>query len=82
MASAPQAHATVLAVDLLPGAGKEDLRRLLTVWTDDIRRLTQNRPTLSDPQPELAAPAAGLTITVGVGPRAVAPQPAVPRRSG
>ncbi|MFN8084338.1 MAG: Dyp-type peroxidase [Dermatophilaceae bacterium] len=72
VASAPQAHATVLAVDLLPGAGKEDLRRLLTVWTDDIRRLTQGRPTLSDPQPELAAPAAGLTITVGVGPRAVA----------
>ena len=53
VASAPQAHATLLALDLLPGAGKEDLRRLLTVWTDDIRRLTQGRPTLSDPQPEL-----------------------------
>ena len=71
MASAPQAHATVLAVDLLPGAGKEDLRRLLTVWTDDIRRLTQGRPTLSDPN-RARRPAAGLTITVGVGPRAVA----------
>ena len=72
VATTPQAHATVIALDLLPGAGKEDLRRLLTVWTDDIRRLTQGRPTLSDPQPELATPAAGLTITVGVGPRAVA----------
>lgn len=72
VATTPQAHATVLALDLLPGAGKEDLRRLLTVWTDDIRRLTQGRPTLGDPQPDLAAPAAGLTITVGVGPRAVA----------
>jgi dye decolorizing peroxidase len=71
VATPPQAHATFVAVDLVPGSGPEGLRRLLTLWTDDAARLTQGKPTLADPQPDLATPPAGLTITVGVGPGAV-----------
>jgi dye decolorizing peroxidase len=66
VATAPQAHVTFLGLDLAPGADRESLRRLLTVWTDDAARLASGRPTLADPQPDLAGPSARLTITVGV----------------
>lgn len=66
IATAPQAHVTFLGLDLVPGADRESLRRLLTVWTDDAARLTSGRPTLADAQPDLAGPSARLTVTVGV----------------
>lgn len=65
--TAPQAHATFLAFDLLPDAGREGLRRLLRQWTEDAGRLTRGVPALGDPQPDLAAPPARLTVTVGLG---------------
>ena len=63
----PPAHATLVALDLVPGADAGTVRRLLTVWTDDIERLTSGRGTLTDLEPELARVTAQLTVTVGVG---------------
>ncbi|HSO65373.1 MAG TPA: Dyp-type peroxidase [Ornithinibacter sp.] len=64
---APPAYAGVVALDLLPGADAATVRRVLTIWTDDIERLTSGRGTLTDLEPELAAVTAALTVTVGVG---------------
>lgn len=66
-----QPYAAFVAVDLARGAGRTELRRLLTIWSDDIERLMGGRPPLTDPEPELARHTAGLTVTVGVGPRPV-----------
>ncbi len=68
---APPAHATFVALDLEKGADADTVRRLLTVWTDDIERLMAGRGSLTDLEPELAAVTAQLTVTVGVGPRVV-----------
>ena len=68
---APPAHATFVALDLVDGADADTVRRLLTVWTDDIERLMAGRGTLTDLEPELAAVTAALTVTVGVGRRLV-----------
>ena len=68
----PPAHATFVALDLVHDAAASTVRRLLAVWTDDIERLMSGRGTLTDLEPELAAVTSGLTVTVGVGPRAVA----------
>lgn len=67
VATAAQAHAAWLAFDLLPGTDVDALRRLLRVWTDDAERLTQGRPPLGDPTPQLATTPARLTVTLGVG---------------
>ncbi|MFZ1286374.1 MAG: Dyp-type peroxidase, partial [Candidatus Phosphoribacter sp.] len=68
----PQGHATLLAVNLVPGTGRQGLRRLLRQWTTDASRLQRGIPTLGDPQPDLAGPASRLTITVGLGRGALA----------
>jgi dye decolorizing peroxidase len=67
----PQPHAAFVALDLAEGADRDAIRRLLTVWTDDIERLMAGRGPLTDLEPELAAVPASLTVTVGVGPRVV-----------
>lgn len=67
----PQAYGLFVAFDLVPGATKEALRRLMGLWTDDARRLTTGTPILGDTEPELASAPARLTMTVGVGPKAV-----------
>jgi dye decolorizing peroxidase len=67
----PQPHATFVAFDLTEGSDRDAVRRLLTVWTDDIERLMAGRGTLTDLEHELAAVAASLTVTVGVGPEVV-----------
>jgi dye decolorizing peroxidase len=66
---APPPAAAFVAFDLTDGADRDAVRRLLTVWTDDIERLMAGRATLTDLEPELAAVPASLTVTVGVGPR-------------
>jgi dye decolorizing peroxidase len=71
VATAPQAHALFLALDLAPrsGSGARDaLRAVLELWTSDAQRLTQGQPALADTEPELALRPARLTVTVGVGP--------------
>lgn len=67
----PQPYAAFVAFTLPAGTERDALRRLLTVWTDDIERLTSGRGTLTDLEGELAAVTARLTVTVGVGRRAV-----------
>ncbi|TMR22747.1 Dyp-type peroxidase [Nonomuraea zeae] len=68
VATAAQAHAVFLGLDLLPGTRKEAIVRLLQLLTDDAARLTQGRPALADTEPELTASPARLTITFGFGP--------------
>ena len=67
-----QAHALLLALDLLPGTDRDALRRLMRLLSDDAARLTQGRPALADTEPELAAAPARLTVTFGFGPGLVA----------
>ncbi len=67
----PPPHASFVAFDLREDADRDAVRRLLTVWTDDIERLTAGRGTLTDLEPELAAVPASLTVTVAVGARVV-----------
>lgn len=68
VATAPQAVGTFIAFDLSPGTDVAALRRLMLLWTEDGRRLTQGAPTLADTEPELALAPARLTVTVGFGP--------------
>lgn len=64
----PPAHTWFVALDLRDGVDRSGLTRLMTLWTDDIERLTGGRAPLADQERELAAVPASLTVTVGVGP--------------
>ncbi|KAB7745996.1 Dyp-type peroxidase [Nostocoides sp. F2B08] len=66
----PQAFAAWVALDLAPGSDRDTVRRLMSVWTDDIARLTAGRGTRTDLEPELAQRPSELTVTVGWGPGA------------
>ncbi|MCA1783696.1 MAG: Dyp-type peroxidase [Dermatophilaceae bacterium] len=68
----PQAFMTLVALDLADGADRDAVRRLMTVWTDDISRLMAGLGPLTDLEPELAARPSGLSVTVGWGPGAFA----------
>lgn len=72
IATAPQAHVLLIALDMKPGTRepRDALAAVLKLWTADAARLTQGRPALADTEPELAHRPARLTITVGLGPRA------------
>ncbi len=62
-----QANAAFLALDLKDDVDREALVRLMRLLTDDVERLSEGRPALADPQPELAVVPARLTVTVGFG---------------
>ncbi|HYO85337.1 MAG TPA: Dyp-type peroxidase [Dermatophilaceae bacterium] len=62
-----QANATFVALDLRDDVDREALVRLMRLLTDDVERLSEGRPALADPQPELAVVPARLTATVGYG---------------
>ncbi len=68
IATAAQAHALFIALDLVPGAGRDQLTAVLKLWSADAARLTQGVPALADTEPELALRPARLTVTVGLGP--------------
>lgn len=72
VATPAQAHATFVALDLLPDADRDALRRLMRILTDDAARLTQGVEALGDSEPELAVVPANLTVTFGFGPGFVA----------
>ena len=61
------AHATFVSLDLRPDVDRDALVRMMVLLTDDIDRLSQGKPALADPQPELATIPARLTVTVGYG---------------
>lgn len=69
--TAPQAHATLLALDLRPEVDRDGLRRLMQILSDDAARLTQGVEALADSEPELARVPARLTMTFGFGPELV-----------
>ncbi|WP_232679220.1 Dyp-type peroxidase [Nocardioides sp. R-C-SC26] len=69
VATPPQAHLSLLGLDLLPEVDGPALARLLRVLSDDIARLTAGQRALADTEPELATVPARLTVTVGIGPR-------------
>jgi dye decolorizing peroxidase len=62
-----QATATFVALDLRADVDREALVRFMRLITDDVARLSEGRPALADPQPELAGVPAQLTVTVGYG---------------
>ena len=64
----PQAHVTLVALDLRPEVDRDGLRRLMRLLTDDAARLTQGTAALADSEPELAHVPARLTVTFGFGP--------------
>ena len=66
--TAPQGFMSLTAFDLRDGVDRVRLGRLMRIWTDDISRLAEGRPGLTDTEPELAAHPARLTVTVGFGP--------------
>lgn len=68
VATAAQAHATFVALDLLEGVDRDGLRRLMRILTGDAARLTQGASALADSEPELAVVPARLTVTFGFGP--------------
>lgn len=70
VATAPQAHVLFVALDLKPGAGRDQLSAVLKLWSADAARLTQGIPALADTEPELGHRPARLTVTVGLGPAA------------
>ena len=67
IATPRQAHVTFIGLDLRREVNREALVRMMQLLTDDIVRLTQGRPALADPQPELADVPARLTVTAGFG---------------
>ncbi len=62
-----QPYATFVALDLKDDVDREALVRLMRLLTDDVERLSEGRPALADPQPELAGVPARLTVTIGYG---------------
>ncbi|TDQ49995.1 Dyp-type peroxidase [Actinorugispora endophytica] len=64
----PQAHANFVAFDLAADVDRERTRRLLTLLTDDVAKLSQGDAALADSEPELAYVPARLTVTFGFGP--------------
>ncbi len=69
VATAPQAFAAFVALELHPGGTRDAVRRLLRVLSADAAALTAGRAPLTDQEPWLAAHPARLTVTFGFGPR-------------
>jgi dye decolorizing peroxidase len=62
-----QAHTWFVGLDLREGQQVPDVRRLMSLWTDDAARLAAGRPALADLEGELATTPSRLTITLGLG---------------
>jgi dye decolorizing peroxidase len=59
---------TVTAFTLKSGVDKAGLGRLMRLWSEDVKALTQGTPATGDPAWELVSRPSSLTITVGFGP--------------
>ncbi|MBK0419284.1 Dyp-type peroxidase [Leucobacter sp. CSA1] len=64
----PAAHARYVSYRLRPETDRDGIRRMLRILTGDVEGLASGTGPLADPEPELAARPARLTVTVGVGP--------------
>ena len=69
VATAPQAFAAFVALDLHRDTTRDAVRRLLRVLSEDAAALTQGRAPVADQEPWLAVNPARLTVTLGFGPR-------------
>lgn len=67
IATAPTAHLRYVAYRLKPEIDREALKRMFRLLTGDIEGLSSGAAPLADPEPELAARPARLTVTIGVG---------------
>lgn len=65
----PATQLNVVGLNLRNGVNAADARRLLSLWTEDARRLTQGKNPLGSLEPEMVAHPSNLTITCGLGPR-------------
>lgn len=63
----PGAHARFISYSLRDGTDHDAIARLFRLITGDIVALTAGVGPLADPEPELAARPARLSVTVGVG---------------
>jgi dye decolorizing peroxidase len=63
------ARVTVTAFTLKPGTDRAALGRLMRLWSEDVRALTQASPSTGDPAWELVSQPSSLTVTVGFGPK-------------
>lgn len=66
-----QSHGVFIALDLNAEVGKDRLKSLLRLLSDDAANLTQGKAALADTEGELALRPANLTVTFGFGPRVV-----------
>lgn len=69
VATPPQAHLNLVAFDFREGVDRDGVRRLMRLWTEDARALTEGGVPLGSLEPEMSATPANLTITIGFGPR-------------
>ncbi|EYT53442.1 MULTISPECIES: Dyp-type peroxidase [Kocuria] len=69
VATAPQAFAAFVALDLNRDTTRDAVRRLLRVLSEDAAALTQGRAPVADQEPWLAEHPARLTVTLGFGRR-------------
>ncbi|WP_438612816.1 Dyp-type peroxidase [Kocuria arenosa] len=67
MATAPQAFAAFVALDLHRDTTRDAVRRLLRVLSEDAAALTQGRAPVADQEPWLTVNPARLTVTLGLG---------------
>lgn len=72
IATPAPARVDVVAFDLKPGTDRKALARLMRLWSDNIRALTQGVVAPGDPQFELMSQPSSLTVTVGFGPKVFA----------
>jgi dye decolorizing peroxidase len=63
-----QAHVRFVALDLKPGAGRDQVRRLMRLLSDDAARMTAGAPPLAAEDPQLPRLPSRLTVTFGFGP--------------
>ncbi|MDO5629511.1 MAG: Dyp-type peroxidase [Mobilicoccus sp.] len=68
VATAQQAHAVFLGLDLADGVDRTDVRRLMRLLSDDAARMTQGRPPLAATTDEIPTTPGRLTVTFGFGP--------------
>ncbi|MFD5599689.1 Dyp-type peroxidase [Leucobacter sp. NPDC058333] len=67
VATTPAAHLRYVAYTMHRDTDRAALARLFRILTDDVEGLTSGSAPLADPEPELAARPARLTVTIGVG---------------
>ncbi len=56
-----------VSLNLRPTVTKVEMRNMMALLTDDIDRLSQGKPVLADPHPELISGPSGFTATIGFG---------------